>query len=646
MASDFLTYAVLAGNDVIANSGESKIEGRLGYVNSLLGPGTVVVTDETVVGVLVSTALTSASTTYNNFLAVEPSTVVVTSEIGGTIINPGVTRFTNIVGVTIGTTPGNNTVTFNGDGLYVLQIPNGNLATDTSLAPVFFNFINGAKASNIYWLVNGSVDLQTVGNNITTFSGLVISQGNITMGTNSIASGGLISINGDITLNSNTVTSNNLQKSLENIYSGYINLETSLADSSAIRINASNPNGGIDIDAGFGGIAIDTTNSVNITAASASSMVVTGLGNLTYQARLGLVNIDGVNGINIGSDATFQTPIINIGTHNSNKDITIGNQNGTTSVDIHSGTGGLNVLSSGTISLNGVGASNFTSATNSDSQDLIFGLTGNTNSSIILSSQGNGADSISLLTSNNGGFTGAIDGKINLVSSDSGPDAIKLDCGFGGGGIQLTAGNNGIGLDAYNGGATNGGLVLTSGAAGIGINAFNGGVIGIGNSSNGEILIGTASLSRTITLGNQTSTTSLVERWGPSGGIIQTQYPEIAFGNVIADTPITGTSQLLAKILTIDPTVSSNLIMPTASDVVSTLNSLSGIPGANVNDSIDFTIINLSLLEIITLVTNGADSGNTFIGSMSVSAQTSATFRLRVINIAGGSEAYTIYRLA
>jgi len=125
------------------------------------------------------------------------------------------------------------------------------------------------------------------------------------------------------------------------------------------------------------------------------------------------------------------------------------------------------------------------------------------------------------LTTNNGGFTSSIAGKINFVANDTTATAIKLDTSSSGGGISL---------DSYNGGATNSSIFLVGGAAGISINAYNGGLIGIGHFNGGEIEIGTAAISRAITIGNSSTNTSLIQRWGSGGVLIQSQSDEVNLG--------------------------------------------------------------------------------------------------------------------
>ena len=68
------------------------------------------------------------------------------------------------------------------------------------------------------------------------------------------------------------------------------NIASSQAAADALRFNASNAAGGIDIDCGTAGIAIDTTGAVSIDSAAASNMTVTGAGlDLTLSSAGGSV---------------------------------------------------------------------------------------------------------------------------------------------------------------------------------------------------------------------------------------------------------------------------------------------------------------------------------------------------------------------
>lgn len=72
-----------------------------------------------------------------------------------------------------------------------------------------------------------------------------------------------------------------------------INIDSSQAAADAIRVFASNAGGGIDIDAGTTGIAVDTTGAFSIDGAAASNVTVTGAGiDLLLNSVLGSVLVE------------------------------------------------------------------------------------------------------------------------------------------------------------------------------------------------------------------------------------------------------------------------------------------------------------------------------------------------------------------
>src|SRR3990167_4982789 len=72
-----------------------------------------------------------------------------------------------------------------------------------------------------------------------------------------------------------------------------MNLDSSQAAATAVRVNASNAAGGIDIDAGTGGIAIDTTGAISLDAAAASNFTATGAFDVTISSTAGSVIVNG-----------------------------------------------------------------------------------------------------------------------------------------------------------------------------------------------------------------------------------------------------------------------------------------------------------------------------------------------------------------
>lgn len=451
--------------------------------------------------------------------------------------------------------------------------------------------------------------------------------------------------------------------------SGYITIDSSLADSNAITISASDAAGGIDINAGTGGIAIDTTNSLSLDAGAASNFT-TSVGNLELRATAALVNIDGGSGINIGSLAEAQP--INIGIPAAARTITIGNMTGTSQTDLRAGTGGFNldVANGGGISLDSTGASsNWTLVTNGDAQDLTIALTGANNSSIIIDSSGTGADAIRLNSTGGfdvdsaGNWDMDITGTINLATGSNAGGAITLDAAFNNGGIVLSSGTQGIAINSNGGligiGHWSGGDIQIGTAAvarsltignitsttSVAINSGTGGISIGGNSSTGEIHIGNTAIAKTLIIGNNTGGSRIFNRWG-SGGNINHQSAHTALANSGATLTV---ANLITQILTMTPTTDRTLTLPDAADIVS------GISGIAVDDCIDFYVINSGSGLGDPSVIISAGTGGTEVGYMTVDPRVgnlvlfrnsgTGHFRLRMTNVTASSEAYTIYRI-
>jgi len=470
------------------------------------------------------------------------------------------------------------------------------------------------------------------------------------------------------------------------ITEGYLLLTSNLADSGAIVIQAADPSGGIDIDAGLGGITVDSTNTISLDAAAESNFS-TSNGNLNLRAAVGLLNIDGGAGINIGNTGTTG---IYMGTSSVSKTITIGNQTGATIVEILTGTGGfiVDTANGGPISLDATGtSSNFTLTTNGNGQDLTFALTGFNDSSIIIDSQGTGSDAVRI--NGNGGIDVDSNGQINLTSTSTAADAIRLNSGGGldadfSGTINFATSDATGGAITFDAAFGGGGIVLSSGAQGIAINA-NGGLIGIGQWSGGNISIGTAAVARIINIGNTTGTTSLIMSSGTGGLILgnDANGGEIQIGNVAnaktitvgngtgasrlftrwgaggnivhqpaetglsdADGTLT-TSHLFSQIITMTPTADRTLTLPTAADIVA------AVSGVQIGDAFDFRIMNLDSASGNDVII-AMGSGGTAIGHMTVEPYNNGAgtyfysgtgiFRLRFTNVTVSSEAYTVYR--
>ena len=166
---------------------------------------------------------------------------------------------------------------------------------------------------------------------------------------------------------------------------GSITLSASEAVADAVVLYASNAAGGIDIDAGTGGIAVD----------------ITGAADFKVDSSLGSVYLDG------GEAAVDAIKLDASGTAGG--------------VDIDAGTGGITVDSDGVVSIGGADDMDFTLTSGTAGEDMTIAVAGTGDSSILMSSIGTAADAFSLQVT---GAAGGIDidttndGAISIVSTD------------------------------------------------------------------------------------------------------------------------------------------------------------------------------------------------------------------------------------
>ena len=307
---------------------------------------------------------------------------------------------------------------------------------------------------------------------------------------------------------------------------GEFTLSSDGASADAINIVTSNAAGGIDIDAGTGGIAIDSTGAFSIDGAAASNITVT-------------------------SDTDAEDLTIKL----AHEIITAGNFVNGDSYEI---------LSTGNTDFTNAGAANsdvgtiFTANAAGEGTGTAARLTG-LNSSLVLSSDGTGADALQLSTSRggidilNGGAANGEDiditstnASINLDAGEAVGAAIQLNASNAAGGVQILGGTGGFDLDvtAAGDGAGDGAITMNAAAAStidvaaanltlstttsgnvsissaaivdidganVKIDALDAGSIDIGVSADGtsdtsSINIGTSATARTITVGSDSST--------------------------------------------------------------------------------------------------------------------------------------------
>ena len=136
-AEDPMSFGILAGNNINAVSGETKVQGNLAFFNSMIGSGTVLVIGQSYNGSAISQALENAQNNYNFNINLDPTYTSSSADIGGTSFSPGVIRLTNPAGINI-----SSPVTLTGDGDYLFQVPNGGISTDSSTTEIYFNLFD------------------------------------------------------------------------------------------------------------------------------------------------------------------------------------------------------------------------------------------------------------------------------------------------------------------------------------------------------------------------------------------------------------------------------------------------------------------------------------------------------------------------
>lgn len=229
---------------------------------------------------------------------------------------------------------------------------------------------------------------------------------------------------------------------------------TEAAVANAIRLNASAADGGIDVDAGTGGITIDSTGAISIDGAAASNFTVTGAGiDLTLSSVGGSVAVSSTENVasaisltaNGGTSETIVvtasqgTGAASIGLTSTAGGITltaglatadainIVTSNAAGGIDIDAGTNGFIVDSTGAFSIDGVAASNVTT-TGAGIDLTLSSVLG----SVLISSTEDAALAIRLHA--NGGTSETIQ-----IHADQGTGVASLDFKSDAGGITLTS---------------------------------------------------------------------------------------------------------------------------------------------------------------------------------------------------------------
>ena len=193
-------FAVLAGTTV-TNTGPSVISGDLGVSpgSAVTGfpPGLVINGAQHVADAAALQAQSDLTTAYNDAAGRTPVSVV-SSDLGGQTLVPGVYQATSGLGLT-----GTVTLDAQGDPNAVFVFQAGSTLITASSSTV--DLIGGAQACNVFWQVGSSA---TLGTN-TTFVGSVMALTSASLQTGTTVAGRILARNGQVSLDTNTITQPN-----------------------------------------------------------------------------------------------------------------------------------------------------------------------------------------------------------------------------------------------------------------------------------------------------------------------------------------------------------------------------------------------------------------------------------------------------
>ncbi len=189
-------FGILAATPAVANSGPTIVTGDVGIwpAASITGfpPGTLTGTEYA--GDAVAQTAQGDLTTAYNFAAAAAGGAILTADIGGQTLAPGVYKTTSAqpsLGIT-----GN--LTLSGNGVYIFQIVS-TLTTAANNSDVILS--GGALPEDVFWQVGSSATLGTT----TTFQGTIMAQASVSLDTGATLKGRALARTGAVTLLSNPV---------------------------------------------------------------------------------------------------------------------------------------------------------------------------------------------------------------------------------------------------------------------------------------------------------------------------------------------------------------------------------------------------------------------------------------------------------
>jgi hypothetical protein len=189
-------FGILAATPAVANSGPTNVTGDIGIwpAASITGfpPGTLTGTE--FAGDAVAQTAQGDLTTAYNFAAAAAGGAILTADIGGQTLAPGVYKTTSAqpsLGIT-------GTLTLSGNGVYIFQIVS-TLTTAANNSQIVLS--GGATAQDVFWQVGSSATLGTT----TTFEGTIMAQASVSLDTGATLDGRALARTGAVTLLSNPV---------------------------------------------------------------------------------------------------------------------------------------------------------------------------------------------------------------------------------------------------------------------------------------------------------------------------------------------------------------------------------------------------------------------------------------------------------
>jgi hypothetical protein len=189
-------FGILAATPVVSSSGPSNVTGDIGIwpSSSITGFPPGVLTGTEYAGDAVAQTAQGDLTTAYNYAASAAGGAVLTADIGGQTLAPGVYKTTSAqpsLEIT-------GDLTLSGKGVYIFQIVS-TLTTAANNSDVILS--GGATAEDVFWQVGSSATLGTT----TTFAGTIMAQASVSLDTGAILNGRALARTGAISLLSNPV---------------------------------------------------------------------------------------------------------------------------------------------------------------------------------------------------------------------------------------------------------------------------------------------------------------------------------------------------------------------------------------------------------------------------------------------------------